>query len=206
MKKSVMTYALVLLVCLWLTSAARATIVDANESWTMKLQPGETFTAIAHFIPDVPGVPDSLIFPDTSDWIELFDPGALTWDVGLADEGKTAYLYGPAITNDTDSDLPIFSYKLYYQWDDEDVVDYPVYLDVVVFNDLEIVRDFALRGLPHGPWDEPNEDTWKEQHDPESDPYINPIPEPMTICLLGLGTALLIKKRRRKTLSLYKLQ
>ncbi len=209
MNKSAMTCALVLLVCLWLTSAARATIVDANESWTMKLQPGETFTAIAHFIPDVPGVPDSLIFPDTPDWIELFDPGALAWDVALADEGKTAYLYGPAITNVELSEIPIFSYMLYSQWDDEDPdfdENYPVYLDVVVFNDLEIVRDFALRGLPHGPWDTVNEDTWKEQYDPESNPYINPIPEPMTICLLGLGTALLRKKRRKKALSLYKLQ
>jgi hypothetical protein len=195
MKKSVTTYTLVLLVCLGLTLSAQATPVDANEGWVMKLQPGESFTCIAQFIPDTPNVPDSLIFPQAPDWVELFVPEALSWDTALTDGGKTAYLYGPAITNNTAIKIPIFSYKLYYRWDDEDPdydENYPLYLDVVVFNNQEIVTDFALRGIPGGPWDNPYEETWREQYG--GPPYENPVPEPMTICLLGLGAAFLRKR------------
>lgn len=162
----------------------------------MKLQPGETFTAIAHFIPDVPDVMDSLIFPQAPDWVDLYVPGALNWVTALADAGETAYLYGPAITNDGPNSISVFSYTLYCQWDDEDPnydPDYPVYLDVVVFNGQEIVRDFALRGVPSGPWDPVNPTTWREQYG--GDPYENPIPEPVMICLLGFGSAFLRKRR-----------
>ena len=197
MKKSVMTYTLVLLVCLGLTSSAQATIVDANEGWEMKLKPGESITAIAYFIPNVPNISDSLIFPQAPDWIEKFVPGAFSWDTGLTNGGKTAYLCGPAITNNTAIKMPVFSYRLFYQWDDEDPnydENYPLYLDVVVFNDQEIVNDFALRGIPGGPWDNLYDETWREQYG--EPPYENPVPEPATICLLGLGAAILGKRRQ----------
>ncbi len=188
------------LVCFGLVSSAQATTVDANEGWEMALQPSESITCIAHFIPDVPNVPASLIFLQAPDWIQQFVPEAHSWETALADEGRTAYLFGPAITNDASDPLDIFEYRLYYQWDDEDPdfdPNYPVYLDVVVFDDQEIIRDFAYRGIPDGPYDPVNPTTWKEQYYPESDPYDNPVPEPMTICLLGLGVAFLRKSRRR---------
>ena len=203
MRKSVITCALALLVCLSLTCCAQAATVDANEEWEMEQEPYESFTCIAHFIPDVPNVPDSLIFPQASEWTDTypFDYVSAGWNTTLADAGKTAYLFGPTLTNDGPNPIDLFSYRLYYQWDNEDPnydPDYPVYLDVVVFNDQEIVRDFALRGIPNGPYDTVNLTTWREQDDPGSDPYENPVPEPMTICLLGLGSAFL--RRRRSTL------
>ena len=62
MNKSVMTCALMMLVCLGFTSVACATLVDANEEWGTKLDSGESITSIVHYIPDTPDTPDSLIF------------------------------------------------------------------------------------------------------------------------------------------------
>jgi len=199
MKKSVMTCALVLLVCFGLTSSAGATTVDANQEWVMGIEPSISITCVSYFIPDVPNVPDSLIFAQLPEWTNTvsFDYNSAGWDTALTDGGKTAYLFGSELTNSGLSFLNLFSYKLYYQWGDEDVVDYPVYLDVVVFYDDEVVYNSSR-------WGEPG--SYEGGEAPLDGPYDNPIPEPMTICLLGLGTALLRKKRRRKTLSLYKLQ
>jgi len=205
-----MTYALVLLVCLWLTSAARATIVDGNDKWEMPLEPGQTITCVAYFIPDIPAiVPESLVFDvcRPPEWTDSypFDYEGLGGDTAVSEDGKAAYLYGPEIYNDTEWPWDLFSYSLFYQWDDEDLYynkNNPVWVDIAGFNGMELYADGSVRGIPGGPWDTVNDDTWKEQYDHESDPYENPIPEPMTICLLGLGTALLRKKRKRKTLSL----
>jgi hypothetical protein len=198
MKKSVIIYALVLLVCLGLTSSARATIVDANEEWGRTLQPGESFTCLAHFIPDIPGVSDSLIFVQAPQWTDTypFNYVAAGWDTALTDGGKTAYLFGPRITNGPDT-LDLFSFKLFYRWDTNAAgfdPNYPVYQDVAIFDDLTLTYDFGgWRGKPGGTWERPSDVTWREQYG--GPPYENPVPEPMTICLLGLGAALLRKRR-----------
>ena len=201
MKKSVMTCALVLLVCLWLTSGAWATIVDANDEWLMPLEPDQTVTCVAHFIPDIPAVvPDSLVFTEAPEWTDAypFNYVGAGWDTAVSEDGKAAYLYGPAIYNNTNGPWDLFSYSLFYQWDDKDPYydeNNPVWVDIAVFNGMELYADGSVRGIPGGPWDDVNDETWKEQYDPESDPYENPIPEPMTICLLGLSAALLRKRR-----------
>jgi hypothetical protein len=205
MKKSVETYAIVLLMCLGLTSSVRATLVDANDEWGMTLQVGESFTCLAHFIPDIPNVvPESLIFTRPPEWTNSypFNYEAAGWDVALADGGKTAYLFGPKIANTGPGPLDIFSYKLYYQWDDDGLdfdPNYPVYLDWVIFDDLTLIQDSGWRRKADGTWEWPaNEITWREQYYPESEPYENPVPEvpePMVICLLGLGAAFLRKRR-----------
>jgi len=192
MKRSVTTYILVLLVCFGLTSSAGATTVDANQEWVMGIDSNISITCVSYFIPDVPNVPDSLIFAQLPEWTNTvpFDYNSAGWDTLLIDGDKTAYLFGPELTNSGPGFLNLFSYKLYYQWDDEDVVDYPVYLDVVVFDNDEVVYDSSR-------WGEPG--SYEGGEDLLDGPY-NPIPEPMTICLLGFGTALLRKKRRRKAL------
>ncbi|MFZ0033944.1 MAG: PEP-CTERM sorting domain-containing protein [Sedimentisphaerales bacterium] len=199
MKKSAITCVLVLLVCLGLISSARATIVDANEEWERTLLPGESFTCLAHFIPGVPGViPESVIFTRPPEWTSTYPVG---WDTAVIDGGKIAYLYGPRLTNNTSDTVYVFSFKLFYQWDtDAEGFDanYPVYQDVAIFDDLTLTYTYGgWRGIP---W-ERHEETWREHYYPGSEPYENPVPEPMTICLLGLGAAFLRKSRRRSNLS-----
>lgn len=201
MKKSVMIYALMLLLCAGLASVAQATIVSGSEEWGRTLQPGESFTCIAHYIPNTPDIPASLIFEQAPEWTSTywFDYEEAGWDTALADEGKTAYLYGPRIINDTNNAVDWFSFRLFYQWDDEDPnfdPDYPVYQDVAVFDDLTLTYDSAWKGIPGDTWDEPNDITWRQQYYPESEPYENPIPGPATICLFGLGAVFLRRKMR----------
>jgi hypothetical protein len=170
-------------------SSAWATIVDVNQEWVMGMDPGISITCVSYFIPDAPNVPSSLIFTQPPEWTNTvsFDYITEGWDTALTDANKTVYLFGPEITNSGAGYLSIFSYRLYYQWDDEDVVDYPVYLDIVVFNDDEVVYDSSRWGTPGSSYE------WSE--DTLDGPYENPLPEPMTICILGLGTVFLIKRR-----------
>ncbi|MHC4571649.1 MAG: hypothetical protein ACYS0C_06195 [Planctomycetota bacterium] len=201
MKKSVMTCASLLLVCLWLTSSAQATLIQGDDDWKQPLEAGQTVTCVAHFIPDVPAiVPDSLIFVQAPEWTLTwpFDYATYGWDTAISEDGKAAYLYGPALTNDTLQAWQLFSYSLFYQWDDEDPhynENNPVWVDVAVFSGQELFEDGAVRGIPGGPWDHYYSDTWRETYVSGSDPYENPIPEPVTICLLGLGVAFLRKRR-----------
>lgn len=197
MKKSVITY-VVLLMCFAPASSASAVIVDANQEWVMRMDPGVSITCVSYFIPDVVNVPASLIFAQPPQWTDLisFDYETAGWDTALTDGNKIAYIFGPEITNSGPDFLNIFSFRLYYQWKEEDVVDYPVYLDIVVFNYDEVVYDSSRWGTPGSPY-EGSKDTL-------DGPYENPVPEPMTVCILGLGAAFCrkasltgLRKRRR---------
>jgi hypothetical protein len=197
MKKSIITYALVLLVYFGLTSSAWATPVDVNKEALMVLEHDTSITCIAYFIPGVPGVPSSLIFTQAPQWTDTyyFDYVSEGWDTVLTDGGKTAYLFGPEITNSRPDPCNLFSYKLYFHWDTEDVVDYPVYLDTVVFDYEAIISKNARWGTPDSFESVPGT-TWQEEYG--GLPYDNPVPEPMTICFLGFGAAFCRKTSSRK--------
>lgn len=200
MKKSVITCALVFLVCLGLASSVQAEIVDANEEWGIKLDSGQSLTCIAHYIPDVVTIPESLIFTSEPEPTFRYTGGNWDgWQMVLSADNKMVYLYGPRNTNDTGNDnVKWFSYNLFFSWDDEDPnldPDYPVYIDTAVFNGGFGCDSFAeefWKGKPGG-WP----DNWVGPADPYyQGGYTNPAPEPMTICLLGLGAAFLRKSLR----------
>ena len=214
MKKSVMTCAFVLLVCLWLTSGAWATIVDGNDTWGALLYEGESLTCIVHFVwssVEFTAVPLQIteigydaggIWGDIGWQAVLLDADGMIVDTG----GTIAYIYGPTITGGPVPEL--FSYNLFYQWDDE-IADplYPVYIDVAIYDGpygSEPFDYWGWQGTPGDPdsWEYRSAPYYKDEPECEEGFYDNPAPEPMTICLLGLGTAFLRKKRRRRALSL----
>jgi len=202
MKNSFMVCACVVLICLGLTLAVRAVTVTCSEGWYCSLAPGASFTCITYFIPDVPGIPESLVFnqapAQTGDYLGGGWWDDIGWESTLSGDGKIAYIHGPRQTNTDTSTIKWFSYYLYYEWDDEDEnydPDWPVYQDVAIFDDQTLTFDEAWRGTPGNGWETPYDDTWKEQYYPGSDPYENPVPGPATIALLGLGAALLRRRR-----------
>jgi len=203
MKKSVMTYVLVFMMCLGLTStAARATIVDAIVEWGVRLDSWESITCIAHYIPDTPDTPQSLIFQQVPEPTPTYTWGDWTgWETVISADQKMVYLYGPLNTNESDfDDVKWFSYNLYFQWDDADPdLDpvYPIYVDMVFFDGplgSNASKDWFWKGKPGG-WP----DAWLREDHPHNpnheEDYKNPIPEPVTICILGLG-AVFVRKRR----------
>ena len=195
MKKPVIVCVLVVVMCLGLTSVARATFVEGWQEWGRILNIGESFTCIAYY-----GL-GSVEFTLAPVWTSTypFDYVSAGWQTALSGNNKIAFLYGPRITNETSAIVELFSYELHYQWDDEDPgfeEDYPVYQDIAVFDSVPFgepsYNEWDQRGTPG------NGETgsWEYRSYPYEGPYTNPAPEPMTICLFGLGAVFLrIRKR-----------
>jgi len=202
MKKSVITCALVSLVCFGLASSAQAAIVDGNNMWGITLDAGQSITCIAYY------VWDSVEFTDVPLQVDYpgYDNGGLWTDIGwqaeLSPDNKIAYMHGLQSTNNTGTNnLGWFAYILSYQWDDAiQDSNYPVYIDTVLYNGplgSEPIDYWGYRGTPG------DSQSWEYQDEPyaidepwyEEGFFNNPAPEPMTICLLGLGAAFLRKRR-----------
>lgn len=189
--------------CFGLASSARAEVVYGDNIWGLTLDAGDSITCVAYY------VWGSVEFNDVPEQIDYtgYDNGGLWTDTGwqaeLSPDNKIAYIYGPQATNDTGiNNLGWFASVLSYQWDDavEDS-NYPVYMDTALYNgplDSEPIYLWGHKGTP-GIWD-----SWVYRDDPyavdepwyEEGFFSNPAPEPMTITLLALGAAALLRKRR----------
>jgi len=198
--------ALVLLVCLGLTSITQAVTVTGQEEWGINLYSGESLTCIAHY------VWDSVVFNDVPEQTDTYTGGGIWGDIGWqavlldADRmivdtgGMIACIYGPTITGGLVPEL--FSYNLFFQWDDA-VADplYPVYIDTAIYDGpygSEPTNYWGWRGIPGDPgsWEYRAEPYYKDEPGYEEGFYNNPIPEPSTLLLLGLGGLALVRNRR----------
>jgi hypothetical protein len=201
MKKSTITCALVLLVCFGLTSSAWATLVTGSQEWYKYLNAGESVTCIAFY-----GL-GSVEFTQPPEWLfneytPPFNHDIAGWEMELSADHKIAYLYGPRATNSSGYIREWFDYELFYQWDDEAPgfdPNYPVYQDMALFDGpfgSEPTYAVGWRGKPGvaSSWEYKDNNPYSGPYQTE-EPYTNPAPEPVTICILGLGAAFLIKRR-----------
>jgi hypothetical protein len=202
MRKSVITCALMLLVCLGLICCARATVITGSQEWYKNFDAGESVTCIAFY-----GL-GSVKFTQAPEWLDNeytppYNHDIVGWNTALTDEGKTAYLYGPRATNSSGDPCEWFAFGLFYQWDDtapDFDPNYPVYQDMAIFDGpfgSEPTFAVGRRGIPGDAesWEYKDNDPYSGPYQTD-EPYTNPVPEPMTICPLGLGVAFLRKRRQ----------
>lgn len=209
MKKSLTAYILVLLVCFGLSSSARAEIQYGQDDWGITLDANQSITCIAHFVwysvefNDVPIQAPEGLYPSYENggrWDEI------GWEAALSSDSKIAYIAGPQVTNDTNTDnLGWFAYTLSCLWDDADPnydPNWPVYIDTALYNGpsgSDPIDLWGWRGTPGVPGSWEYSDTPYAADEPwyTEEFFDNPVPEPATVCLLGLGSMVLLIRTRR---------
>ena len=201
MKKLLAVCLFVVLVCFVFAAVAQATIIEiGDDEWWVGLEPGHSFTCIAHYVwggvefTQAPEVTDIYYDPDNPIWD--------FWQTEISPDNTIVYLYGPQVANTSGSFTPILSYQLYYQWDVDQVdPEYPVYVDTAIYDGplgSEPIAYWGWRGIPGDP------DSWEYRDTPyvqdeewyEEGFFTNPAPEITTFSLLGFGVLFLRKRRR----------
>ena len=192
-------------VCLYLASAAQATIKTASPDWdismggTLPKAIRPSMNCIAHYIPDLLGL-ESLVFTAAPVFVNdsAYFGDYSQWQTELASDGKAVYLYGPTTTYDSDILKKWFRYTLSYQWDAAAAnfdPAFPIYHDITVFSGLEgsnSIQEWAWRGNPAEIQSWEYQDHSYKGGEPYTNPH-SPLPEPITILVLGLGAVLLRK-------------
>jgi hypothetical protein len=172
--------------------------VDANDEWYITLDAGQSITCVAHY------VWGSVEFTEPPEWTDTtyFDYLGEGWQTAISGDYKVVYLHGPEITNTTDiDDLEWFSYNLFYKWDNA-IADpcYPVYVDTALYNGppgSAAIDYWGWKGIPGNPssWVYRDEPYYKDVPGYEDGFFSNPVPEPLTFGILGLGTLFLRRRR-----------
>jgi len=199
MKISPTVYVLLLVIFLMPGSVARADIITGSQDWYKNFDAGESVTCIAFYglgSVEFTQAPEWLF----NEWTPPYNHDIVGWELALADEGKTAYLFGPRATNILGDPREWFAFELFYQWDDgapDFDPNYPVYQDMAIFDGpfgSEPTFAVGWRGTPGGAWEYRDGDPYSGPYQTE-EPYTNPTPEPVAIFMFGLGAAFLRTRR-----------
>jgi hypothetical protein len=196
-------------VCLYLAPSVQAAIVNADTEWdismggTLPKAIRPSMNCIAYYIPDLPGL-ESLVFTAAPvfESVPSYIGDYGQWQTELALDGKAVYLYGPTITYDSDILQKWFIYTLSYQWDNAAAnfdPAFPVYHDITIFSGPKgsnSIQEWAWRGNPADILSWKYQDHSYKGSEPYTCPYA-PLPEPITILVLGLGAVLLRKNKNQ---------
>lgn len=219
MKKAAVVSFFILLI---ISSTSSAVPVEGFQQWGFTLDPGIEFTCLAYYlVADIGGLSVDLSFTLPPEWTSTFNGYSaelgydndqdLTWTPAVTPDGKIAYFYSDEpVANNTGDAIDLFSYILRYQWDDEALgynEDFPIYEDILLWNGDTVVGAWGENGSPTLTGQTPVPTAWPENPDENPDgtttwedieeEYTNPVPLPSTIVLFGLGSAILLKKKRQ---------
>jgi hypothetical protein len=193
----------ILFLVLFSFQVCEATLVDAWHTFHTRINASDSLTCFEWRIPDpiLTGGYDTtaLVFLDAEFTEFTGDQDITGWDWhSVVPEGsKNIYYSGPMITNDS-VDWVAFKYQIRFQWETEDVIDAPAYVDAALYREgFGTAADWigGFKGTPGVIGSFEGEDDGVEPFAPEED-FINPAPEPMTLVFLGIGGLFLLRWRK----------
>jgi hypothetical protein len=173
--------------------------------WGASFSIGQKVNCVSHYIPQNPDVniPGSLKFARLEDIDFLEDTSSYYGDPDTWSFGKSSdqvYLYGEEITGQQGW---AWGYKLWFEWEEGDVIDNPVYFDTAYYNGEQGSEPLDMWGTvgyqQEGEW------VWETSEDPYSsqkyikDNYTNPVPEPASLLLFAGGVWFAARRKRVKS-------
>lgn len=203
--KKLLSLVSLLVLCICSISTASGPLQKSyQQDWGVSLGSGDSITCIAHYIPDsAPNMPGDLVFDDAPVFAddgsyEYYNEGNPDgWDVAIADDNKSVWLYGPRQTNDQGYSNWWWIYELSFAWTGQEGEDEPLYFDTALYDGGEGSEPVQLWGASGNETDgfSDTEPPYASQEYIDNN-YLNPAPEPATLLMLTGGIWFAARRKR----------